>query len=322
MIQQRTGFVPPHTGQNHCSAAVMGQIKHIITKRKCKITSLCQWDPANHQNLDWSLQNEAIPLSPFYCQDEAHMSVNGWTSTHLTGCVSFTLIHFTQGSQWVHQEEAECDEGLFPQGLSPSSYSRRKKAWISSNNNQVIPGTTAGNAAFIIIIWMVKKKKSLYCVTTVEYRFDIQNPEDTLVDSDFKLLSLADCSPFVPRYCSECLNNSASFLPLRTQHESYSSCKKGLFSVFLTVRGRSILTADNKFTHVVQNRWTNTSVSHHYEPVACNINHYVAFEWTICMSAGCTERLVAVVFRYDTLGTYRKPIAKLWNYGFRCAFCK
>lgn len=97
MIQQRTGFVPPHTGQNHCSAVVIGQIKHIITKRKCKITSPCQWDPANHQNLDWSLQNEAIPLSPFYCQDEAHMSVNGWTSTHLNRLCVFHTDPFHSG---------------------------------------------------------------------------------------------------------------------------------------------------------------------------------------------------------------------------------
>lgn len=119
MIQQRTGFVPRHTGQNHCSAAAIGLIKHIITKRKCKITWPGQRNPANHQKLERRLQNEAVPLFVFYCQDEAHMSVNGCTSTH-TGCVSFTLIHFTQGSQWVHQEEAECDEGLLPQGLSSS----------------------------------------------------------------------------------------------------------------------------------------------------------------------------------------------------------
>lgn len=97
MIQQRTGFVPRHTGQNHCSAAAIGLIKHIITKRKCKITWPGQRNPANHQKLEWRLQNEAVPLFVFYCQDEAHMSVNGCTSTHLNRLCVFHTDPFHSG---------------------------------------------------------------------------------------------------------------------------------------------------------------------------------------------------------------------------------
>lgn len=197
MIQQRTGFVPPHTGQNHCSAAVIGRIKHIITKCKCKITLPCQWDPANHQDLEWSLQNEAVPLLVFLLSE--------WSSYEHKRFYIYTLKQAVCLSHWSISLRA-------PSGRKQRVKAYSHKAWAPLKLltiNQVIHGATARISAFKIIIWMVKttiitattKKQSPYCVTTVEFRFDIQKPEDPLVDSDFKLLSLADCSFF----CSSAL---------------------------------------------------------------------------------------------------------------------
>lgn len=154
MIQQKTGFVPWHTGQNHCPAVVIGWIKHIITHCKCKITTACQWDPTNHQNLEWSLQNEA--MHPFVCL------LSGWSSYVRKRLYVYTLKQVVCLSNWSISLGAPSGsirrklvKAYFRKAGAPLKLFQKEKAWISSNNSQVIHGATAQNAAFKIIIWAI-----------------------------------------------------------------------------------------------------------------------------------------------------------------------
>lgn len=62
-------------------------------------------------------------------------------------------------SQRVHQDEAECDERLFPQGLSSSQVIPERKMQISSNNNQITPRRLNQMTLLKEIIWISPKKK-------------------------------------------------------------------------------------------------------------------------------------------------------------------
>lgn len=85
------------------------------------------------------------------------MSINSCTSTYLNkSCVLHTdILH----SQRVHQDEAECDESLFLQGLSSFQVIPERKTQILSNNNLVTPRRLMKMMLLKEIIWISPKKK-------------------------------------------------------------------------------------------------------------------------------------------------------------------